>query len=278
MSPEQTHGGLLDARTDVYALGVTLYELLTREVPFEANSTVELIGQILTQEPEPPSKRREAPLDRDLETICLTCLRKEPQRRYASAAELADDLGRYLAGDAIVARPTGVLEREWDALRQNRRASPVTIVMTIALVVVLVWAVRGVGRDAGYRLALAKLDARSPGSRVEAAKALRGYGAPALPHLIEAVRLDDDRRVRVEALGSLESLLAEHPISLRWSVPQLLKALEREGIDAAEQGLILARMRALSGRAGAPPPKGTDPAEWRSWWRGEADSLPPQAE
>ena len=122
MAPEQARGDLeaIDRRTDVYSLGATLYEMLTGSLPHRGSSIYDLLERLTTEEPAPPRKLRPE-LERDLETIVLTCIAKDPARRYATAGALAEDLGRYLAHEPIEARRPSPLERTRLWLRRHRR-------------------------------------------------------------------------------------------------------------------------------------------------------------
>jgi len=131
--PEQLTRGEVDARSDVYSLGATFYELLTTRRPFEGSSMEELTRDIVDREPE-PLRRRLPGLPRDLETIVLTALEKEPSRRYASAAAMAGDLDRFLSGDAILARPQGRLARGVRWVSRHRAVTAVIVLLALIAV------------------------------------------------------------------------------------------------------------------------------------------------
>ena len=134
MAPEQATGTKdIGPAADVYALGVVLYELLVGRPPFQAASAIDTLNQVLHEEPVPP-RRLNPSVPRDLETVCLKCLQKPPPRRCASAAELAEELGRFLAGEPIRARPVGVLERGWRWCRRNPLVGGLTAAAVAALV------------------------------------------------------------------------------------------------------------------------------------------------
>jgi tetratricopeptide (TPR) repeat protein len=141
MAPEQAHGKVheIGPPADIYALGVILYECLTGRPPFRGATLLETLEQVRSAEPVGP-RRLQPSVPRDLETICLKCLDKDPRKRYASATELADDLRRFLASEPIKARPATRGERAWKWARRR----PAVAALSAALVITLVAGFAGI--------------------------------------------------------------------------------------------------------------------------------------
>lgn len=135
MSPEQALGNstAIGAKSDIYSLGAILYCMLTGRPPFRAANPVDTLRHVIDQEPAAPRQLNpETPLD--LETLCLKCLSKDPAQRYATANELALELGRYLRGEPISARPIGTLARRWRWCSRNPAAASLSAIVALILV------------------------------------------------------------------------------------------------------------------------------------------------
>lgn len=124
ISPEQAQAKTeaVGPQSDIYSIGAVLYHLLTQRPPFAAESLPVMLDLVVHREPVSPRALNPS-VPRDLETICLKCLQKEPGRRYRSAQDLSDELGRFIRGDPILARPPSVAERAWRWCARNRALS-----------------------------------------------------------------------------------------------------------------------------------------------------------
>jgi WD40 repeat protein len=216
MSPEQASArrDAVDHRTDIYSLGATLYELLTLEPPFDGKDRHELQRQIAAEEPRLPRRLNPA-IPADLETICLKALAKDPGHRYQTAGALVEDLQRFLAGQPILARRVGPLERLWRWGRRNPAPAAATLsaVVAFAAVVALgVGSVFAVQLSAEQQQTQAALQvAEQQGTEAARQRARVEHQEKLVRHYLYAAHMSLAQRAwESDDLGLMRELLEQH--------------------------------------------------------------------
>jgi tetratricopeptide (TPR) repeat protein len=209
MPPEQADGRLkrITEKSDVYSLGASLYEMLTCEPPFEGATAVEVLHKVLLKEPAPVSKINPK-VDRDLNTICMKCLEKDPLRRFPTASALSADLERFLQGNPITARPPSLNYLLWKKVRRHR-----SLVIT-ALTALLLLITGGV--IAGILLSIRGAQTKAQATRADKAEA----------------RGDEELRLRQKNQGVARVLLAAQAKLFR--AHSILKASYYNSVISAE--------------------------------------------
>jgi WD40 repeat protein/tRNA A-37 threonylcarbamoyl transferase component Bud32 len=174
MAPEQAGGQSKDVgpAADIYALGAILYECLTGRPPFKAASALDTLLQVTDEEAVPP-RRLQPQVARDLETVCLKCLRKDPAERYARAADLAEDLRRFQAGEPVRARPVGVVEV---GLKWSRRHPAAAALYGMILLVLVVGGLGGGATWLWRQSEAARQEAESAREQLAEISYLHGVG------------------------------------------------------------------------------------------------------
>ncbi|MEW6746674.1 MAG: protein kinase [Planctomycetota bacterium] len=238
VSPEQASSKPVDHRTDIFSLGITLYELLTLRRPFEGKSTPAVLAKIVSKDPLLPRKLNPQ-IPRDLETICMTALEKDPERRYATAAELSADLQRFLEYRPVKARPVGAITRGSRWVRRNPTAAA-AIVLPLLLIV---------GGSVGFGFFQARASARmrqeSAKTDANAAKlaAQRGEWSKALELYDRALASDYPDPIELK-IGRIEAWQGQFQTARAYEEVNRLAAETNLGSHTAKILLLQGTLRA----------------------------------
>jgi len=243
MAPEQAAGEsvAIGPAVDVYGLGAILYECLTGRPPFRAATVLETLDQVRNENPLPP-RRLQPKLPRDLQTICLKCLEKDPRRRYGSAEALADDLGRFLTGKPIVARPVRWWERAWKWARRNPAAAALAALSLLAALALPI----------GLAVHNAQLETALAQTRKQSTRADANYSAARASMGRMVDRLNAQRLANVPRLKELRRELLEDSLAFYQAI--LERADNPDPAVRLDAAFALAETGAIQVTLGRPDP------------------------
>jgi len=246
MSPEAARGEIrsVDNRSDIYSLGVMLYEMLTHAQPFKGDTLYDTITRVIHAEPPPPRRFNQS-LGTDLDTIVMKAIEKEPANRYQSMAEFASDIEAYLKGDPISARPVTPIERAWRKLKKHKKTT-VALFLFLCMIAVIVFTLAT--RTSFTDEMNARLRDPDPENRLRAvdylatclsqgklrSKAKRSFTEGRLAGLAEE---DEDARIRLACVRALRSLKSEAmvPVIAKVALNDNDAKVQREAVNALKE-------------------------------------------